>query len=95
LDTYQIEINNVTTRTVSISPSAILCELQPVTVLEITVLPEPVISYDIDVVFSKVNMSPDVCTEENQTCKDLIKSTWTFLARVPQTLEQLMRSDTG
>ena len=67
-----VEISNITTRTVSISPKAILCELQPVTVLD-TVLPESATTTpDVRQILDQVNISKDVTIEEQNGCKDLI-----------------------
>lgn len=66
-----VEISNVTTRTVSVSPRAILCELQPVTILD-TVLPESAISPDVQLVLDKVKISKEITTREQQRCRELI-----------------------
>lgn len=88
-----IEISNVTKRTVSVSLRDILCELQPVTVVGQIVLPECVTRSDIDSVLSKVTISTDVKTEENQRCRNLIKEYLDIFPRVPSTSEQLTKSD--
>lgn len=66
-----VEISNVTTRAVSVSPRAILCELQPVTILD-TVLPESAISPDVQLVLDKVKISKEITTREQQQCRELI-----------------------
>lgn len=61
----------MTTRTVSVSPRAILCELQPVTILD-TVLPESAISPDVQLVLDKVKIFTEITTKEQQQCRELI-----------------------
>lgn len=61
----------MTTRTVSVSPRAILCELQPVIILD-TVLPESAISPDVQLVLDKVKISKEITTREQQRCRELI-----------------------
>lgn len=53
------------TRTVSVYPRAIFCELQPITILD-TVLPESAISADVQLVLDKVKNSKEITTREQQ-----------------------------
>lgn len=53
------------TRTVSVYPRAIFCELQPITILD-TVLPESAISPDVQLVLDEVKNSKEITTREQQ-----------------------------
>lgn len=66
-----VEISNVTTRTVSVAPRAILCGLQPLIILD-TVLPESAISPDVQLVLDKVKISTEITIREQQQCRELI-----------------------
>lgn len=71
-DIVPVEICNVTTRTVAVPPRAVLCELQPVQILN-TMIPEDSTSNsDLKNIYDKIKISPDVTEEEEHQCKDLV-----------------------
>lgn len=60
-----IEVCNVTTRTVSVSPKAIICELQPITIQDM-VLPETANSNGMQNILDTANISDEIATEERE-----------------------------
>lgn len=65
-----VEITNVTTRTVSIPPKALLCEMQPVYLAE---LPSSVpVPSRLENILEKVNLSNSLSDEEKMRCQSLI-----------------------
>ena len=65
-----VEISNVTTRTVCVSPKALLCEMQPVTIAEIPT--KDAVPSRIDHILDKVSISDTLTVAESEQCANLI-----------------------
>jgi hypothetical protein len=67
-----VEICNITTRTVAVPPRAVLCELQPVELLN-TQMPETLTSTpELQHIYERIKLSPTISEKEEHQCKDLI-----------------------
>ena len=65
-----VEISNVTTRTVCVSPKALLSEMQPVTIAEIPT--KDAVPSRIDHILDKVSISDTLTVAESEQCANLI-----------------------
>ena len=76
---YQVvpmTINNVTTRTISISPKVVICEVEPVEIADTGPgydCPAPTLP-KLDQILSKIQLPDDITAEDSQACRDLISS---------------------
>jgi hypothetical protein len=66
-----VEICNITTRTVAVPPRAVLCELQPVELLN-TQMPDTLTSTpELQHIYERIKLSPTISDEDHE-CKNLI-----------------------
>jgi hypothetical protein len=67
-----VEICNITTRTIAVPPRTVLCELQPVELLN-TQMPETLNSTpELQHIYERIKLSPTISEEEEHQCKHLI-----------------------
>lgn len=73
--TMPVTINNITTRTISISPKGVICEIQPVAIEDTTVEKSSLSSSEqIEDIISKIQLPDDIGEDEKQDCLNLLNS---------------------
>ena len=68
-NTIPVEISNITARTVSVPPRAIVCEMQPVTIADTST---PVSTSEFEQILEKVQISDTLTEGEKEKCRGLV-----------------------